>query len=85
MYQPRKSESIHKSKLWDWHNLWRIPGSGFFLLIWGSNGHYPDLWFINPVAGQGGGWAEGYLREMCQVFIYISNKQSAYLHKIYIM
>lgn len=64
VYQRRKSESIRKTKFWDWQNLRRLAVAFVNLGLY----YYPDLWFINPVAGQGGGWAEGYLNEMCCIF-----------------
>lgn len=64
VYQRRESESIRKSKFWDWQNLRRLAVAFVNLGL----DHYPDLWFINPVAGQGGRWAEGYLNELCWIF-----------------
>lgn len=63
-----------KVRIYTKEQTWRLAWSKktfwlWLLLIWDSNCHYPALWFINPVAGEGGSWAEGYLNEMCWIFI----------------
>lgn len=48
----------------------------WLLLIWDSTCCYPDLWFINPVAGQGGGWAEDDLNEICWVLTRVCKSEA---------